>query len=346
MKNSLESLQTQHWLMARLGHLGDVLLTTGVLRYFGEAHGLLFDVLTREEWAPVFTGHPFVRSVHALAAQDLAQPRLIAYLRNLATTYTSRPGSPAAGLLDLHGTLRTRLLRLLWQGPVAQYPKMRLQRSFFQASHGRFCGENLRALSVPQRYAMALSNSALTESALLPQLWLTPAEKEEGATLLYSALPLPLSATPVALHPFATHATKAWPVEHWRALAVLLDACHIPWVVIGRGDSPLPHSPLVNNTSLRQSAAVLSHCRALITGDSGPMHLARAVQTPVVGLFGPTTREWGFYPTQPEGCVLEHPLPCRPCSLHGKKPCPRNVQCLREVTPGQVLQAIQRQKNT
>lgn len=73
-----------------------------------------------------------------------------------------------------------------------------------------------------------------------------------------------------------------------------------------------------NRTDLRQLIALLAQADALVTGDSGPMHLASGVSTPVVALFGPTCREWGFFPTGENDRVLQAPLACRPCSLHGQ----------------------------
>ncbi len=72
------------------------------------------------------------------------------------------------------------------------------------------------------------------------------------------------------------------------------------------------------------------------------MHLACGVGTPVVALFGPTTRTWGFYPEGPKDVVLECDLPCRPCSLHGGKTCQRNLECMSNISPEDVLQALVR----
>jgi ADP-heptose:LPS heptosyltransferase len=76
------------------------------------------------------------------------------------------------------------------------------------------------------------------------------------------------------------------------------------------------------------------------------MHLAAAVGTPVVALFGPTTREWGFYPSGPCDTVLEQDLDCRPCSLHGTSRCQRRGQCLEAVSPADVLKAIELRPQT
>ena len=79
--------------------------------------------------------------------------------------------------------------------------------------------------------------------------------------------------------------------------------------------------------------ALLGSADAAVTGDSAPMHLADAAGTPVLALFGPTTREWGFVPSGDRDAVLELDLPCRPCSLHGSGACPHEHACLAQIHP-------------
>ena len=72
------------------------------------------------------------------------------------------------------------------------------------------------------------------------------------------------------------------------------------------------------------------------------MHLAAGVGTPVVALFGPTTREWGFYPEGPRDVVLETGDACRPCSLHGSRRCAHSGRCMTGIAPDAVFAAVRR----
>ncbi|MDR2160679.1 MAG: glycosyltransferase family 9 protein, partial [Desulfovibrio sp.] len=283
----------EQWLAVRLGRLGDVALTTGVLAWLGESRGWNFDVLTSSSFAEIFTGHPNVRQVLSLDTRQNA----LALGRNFLTLRAARRGW---GLLDLHGNTRSRLLAALWQGPVARYRKMALARRLLLA-RGRLSLNSLRSalagLSVPQRYALAVASSPPESSLVRPRILLAPEETREAGNLLKSLF-RGERRRPVALHPYAAHQLKAWPQEYYRELIRILDARKEPWICIGRGTALFPDraEDLTNRTSLRQTCALLSLCRCLVTGDSGPMHLASAVGSPVLGLFGPTTREWGFYP--------------------------------------------------
>jgi heptosyltransferase-2 len=79
----------------------------------------------------------------------------------------------------------------------------------------------------------------------------------------------------------------------------------------------------------------------LITNDSAPLHLATAVGTPLVALFGPTVPEQGFGPRGARDLALGHAgLACRPCSAHGPKVCPLgHHRCMRELAVETVAEA-------
>ncbi|MDR3042808.1 MAG: glycosyltransferase family 9 protein [Desulfovibrio sp.] len=359
------------WLVVRLSALGDVVLATGVLLWLHRTRGWRFTVLTRPQWAPVFRNHPAVDRVVTVDPRELRPAALPGLARRLAAAL------PGAGLLDLHGTLRSRLLGLLWPGPVRRYPKFSLERRLFLRSGGRLFRDRLRDCNVTQRYTLAVEDAPPPRSALLPRILLDETERERGLTLLRESGLLPMggadgvpgeasaSARPlVALHPYSTHPDKAWLADAWRDLAGRLSVAGHTWFVVGRsgerggaeGGEPAPLSGLVeqvrlagglaadftDRTDLRETCALLAAADVLVTGDSGPMHLAAGVGTPVVALFGPTTREWGFYPEGPRDVVLETGDACRPCSLHGGRRCAHSGRCMTGIAPDAVFAAVRR----
>ncbi len=168
------------------------------------------------------------------------------------------------------------------------------------------------------------------------------AQSSSGAFSATAALPgLRATSAPVlALHPFATHINKTWP--WWEELAALLFKQGIPFFWVGRekdyrGQFAALGPDFINCLSLRELCAYLSCADVLLSADSGPVHLARAVHTQVVALFGPTCREWGFFPAGEEGLVLQQKLPCQPCSLHGGASCRFGQRCMRTLEPAYVL---------
>lgn len=96
---------------------------------------------------------------------------------------------------------------------------------------------------------------------------------------------------------------------------------------------------LCGKTDLKTLSTLVSKCDLFITNDSGPMHIATAAQVPVVAIFGPTTRELGFFPYGPKSVVVETDLECRPCTLHGGRECPLgHFKCMKDVTAEMVIQ--------
>jgi lipopolysaccharide heptosyltransferase II len=159
-----------------------------------------------------------------------------------------------------------------------------------------------------------------------------------------------LSASPrprIVLHPFARWRTKLWELEHWRALARTLMAEGAGMILTGSRDDeslaaailagldPLPLS-LVGRLSLTQLTAVLQDVDLMITVDSGPMHLAAAVGTPVVALFGPTDPQ-RTGPLGP-GRILRRELPCSPC-LQRHCRIADTYLCMRDLSVAEVLEA-------
>jgi ADP-heptose:LPS heptosyltransferase len=333
-----------NWVVFRLSALGDVVLTTGPLEFWNARYGWRFTVITKEAFVPVFDNNPHVSAVIPAAPDLLHMPRMNAWFSELAARYAGH------GFLDLHGTMRSRLLSMRWKGPVLRYPKLSLARRAFLLSGGNFFQDALNAANVPQRYIAAAPAEArvnIPEKSLLPRMYLSDSEKEWGKSFLANLFGddvLKKTAGCVALHPFAAHAHKAWPREHFTALCHALDEKGIPWFVLGRGDAFFPGDKrdLTNTTSLRESAALLAASSALVSGDSGPMHMGGAVGTPVVALFGPTTREWGFFLSGPRDVVMEKNLDCRPCSLHGKRGCLHNCECLALILPEDILAALEK----
>ena len=183
-----------------------------------------------------------------------------------------------------------------------------------------------------------------------PEFFLAPAARERiGRWLAERALDRQPFA---ALAPGAAHATKRWPIRHWRALAEQLTTMGYGLVALGGAAdrelaSELGPSAGVHNAAgeftLQETGACLARAAVLVSGDTGVMHMATGVGTRVVALFGPTVELFGFFPYTSRAVVLERDLGCRPCSAMGTERCPLgHHRCLEEIVPDQVAAAVQR----
>ncbi len=194
-------------------------------------------------------------------------------------------------------------------------------------------GPGPEAPVLPRVYPNALDESVVLE-------WM----KEAG---------LAGNVRPIAVAPGSIWNTKRWPADRYAALCRSLREKGEPVVLLGgAGDAALCASiagiagclNVAGQLSLLQSAALLRRCRLLVTNDTAPQHLAVAVGTPVVAIFGPTVTGFGFAPIGPHDAVVETPdLACRPCAIHGGDRCPIGTfECMKLVSVERVLAAADR----
>jgi ADP-heptose:LPS heptosyltransferase len=151
------------------------------------------------------------------------------------------------------------------------------------------------------------------------------------------------------IHPAARWKTKKWPIERYAELADWLTGDRGYGVVVVAGPaqanqvSPMiarlraPVVSLVARTTLPQLGALLRQAAFLISNDSGPMHLAAAVGTPVVAIFGPTDpRRVGPYGSG--HVVLQKQFDCSRCK---RNDCVQGLQCLKAISVDDVREAVQ-----
>ena len=322
--------------------MGDILLTSALVRALRARHpDAHIAFLIKTQFAPLVSESPRLSEVITYADGAPLLP-LARELRARRFTH----------LLDLHGSLRSRALHLLVPGRWREYSKRRVAREilirlkknvyhdgvpeaerFFDAAEGLDVRPDGRGLEY------FVSDAAVAKV----NGWL-------GARGL-DGRPFTL------LGPGAAHFTKRWPPEYWTALAADLARRGRAIVVTGGraereiGDAIVGAAraadgiALAANSagefSLQETGALLRRADALVVGDTGVMHMATAVGTPIVTMMGPTVAPFGFYPYHANATVLERDLYCRPCTPFGGATCPeKHHRCLRDIAPAEVEGAL------
>lgn len=325
-------------LLVRFSSIGDILLTTPLIRALRARHpGARIDALTKERFAPLLADNPHLDAVLA-PAEGESLTALAARLRPARYTHH----------LDLHGSLRSRQLRVLLPGRWRGYDKHRLARGFLVLTRRNYYPAGTPP--VPERYFEAAEGLDVRPDGGPPEFGLGAAAFAEADAFLAQRETAP-GRELIALAPGAAHMTKRWPLEHWKALARELGAAGKRVVVVG-GPEDVAAAEEVARASpaavvaagkfgLQGTGALLARASALISGDTGVMHMATGVGTPVVALFGPTVEAFGFFPYRAHATVVERELPCRPCSRMGGPACPLGHHaCLREIGPEAVAAAL------
>jgi heptosyltransferase II len=184
----------------------------------------------------------------------------------------------------------------------------------------------------------------VSNAEIRPRLY--PGERERIAVDDVFGTNLMADEPLVVMAPGSVWATKRWP--YFPALAAALpDATRIA-VVGTEADRPLALEIVAatkgqaidatGRLSLLASAELIGRAALLVTNDSAPLHLASAMNTATVAVFGPTVPEFGFGPLAERSVVAGHDsLACRPCDRHGPQRCPLgHWRCMREITPDAV----------
>jgi heptosyltransferase-2 len=187
-----------------------------------------------------------------------------------------------------------------------------------------------------------------SKSELQPSLFPADSERSEVDALL-AANGVGEHERLIVLAPGSVWATKRWPF--YPALAQELSAEGRIIVVGGAEDAPLADEitasvpdgvSATGKLSLLASAELIGRAAVIVTNDSAPQHLASAMGTPTVAIFGPTVPDFGFGPLAPRSTIMgRDDLPCRPCDRHGPATCPLgHHDCMRTLGVEQVASAV------
>lgn len=314
-------------LIIRLSSLGDILLTTPLIRSIKNKYpSITIDFIVREEF------------------KDAVESNI--YLDNVYVYYREKPNTDLVESLreknydmvvDLQNNFRSNRLRKNLSGMQVKFKKPDVSKFLLVHTKLNFLKD---AKQIPERYAECLGENILDGSGLdffIPD-GINSSLEDDGKYIGFC--------------PGAQHFTKKWPEEYFVELGNELNRLGYKVVLIG-GDSDrlmcrklqlrIENSiDLSNENELYKLAADMKKCKAIVCNDSGLMHLASAIQIPLIALFGSSVMEFGFTPYMAESIVLENDsLSCRPCSHVGKAECPEDhFYCMNKIKPEIVLENI------
>lgn len=337
--------QIQRILVIRFSSIGDIVLTTPTLRAlrrrFPDAR---IDMVAKRQFAELIETNPALHTVFRYDALSgfSGLLRLGHELRQVHYDLC----------VDLHGNLRSQILRLLISSAhQTGYSKEIFARTLLvQAKINRY----RRIVPVPERYLAPLARFGVQNDEHGLELFPTEQDKAYIAGL-FAAEGLRDGEPVVGFGAIAAHPLKQWPIENFIALGQRLIDQHQARIVLfgGPGDrenaeriaQQLSNRAIVlcGRVSLLAAAAALKRCAIFIGNDTGTVHIAAAMQRPVVAIFGPTVEEFGFYPYRTPAKVISAPLPCRPCTHTGKGHCKiRDTHaCMTTIRVDEVLEAAE-----
>jgi len=327
-----------HTLVIQTAFLGDVVLTTPLLTALAVRHGPV-DIVTTPTAALLIETHPAVRQTisYDKRGADRGWDGLRRLARGLRQERYRRAYIP-------HRSLRSAALALLARIPC---------RIGFAGIWSFLYTESRRKPADGHESDRLLALADGAPAAYPPQLRPTPIDVQAAADLLEGA-GIGYAAPLIAIAPGSIWGSKRWPY-YAELAAELATTCAV--VAVGGPEDVSLGDQIVRavessggqavnacgKLTLRQSAALIGRAALVVTNDSAPLHLATAMGTPVVAVFGPTVPEFGFGPLRAGDVSLGiDGLQCRPCSAHGPPACPLgHHRCMRELTVEAVLAAIE-----
>jgi heptosyltransferase-2 len=339
-------------LIIRLSSVGDVVLSSPLVRALhGRYPDCQIDFLVKAEYADLVRFNPHV--AHVIQFPGGGTLRDLVRLRR--TVISSRYDL----IIDIHDSIRSRYLSA-GAVKVTRVNKRKFARAllvnFKLDVYDRWGG----APDVAARYLETVTPWGIQDDGGGPEIFFPP-DVARTVERLLGAEHVGPGTMCIGVCPCARHGNKMWPGERFAESAGQLAEQHgLPVLLFGGADEremcgaieaaingAHPRTRVLNlagRLSLLETGCAMDRCAVVLANDTGLMHLAEARGVPLVAVFGPTVREFGFFPRGARSTVIERPgLSCRPCTHIGLPRCPLgHFRCMKEIAPVAVVDGAER----
>jgi len=326
-------------LIIRFSSIGDILLTTPFIRQvrtkFPQAR---IDYVIKEQFWDLIRFNPHINNIYKLKSESGIEglKQLTEELQKNDYDY----------VFDLHGSLRSNFICKRLKNPtITKINKNKLNRALLvYIKWNRYKA----VVPIPQRYLDVGKFAGISDDFYgLEIFWKDGVEKKKTDILINNKI---YKKPYIVLVPGAGYFTKQWPVEYFKEFIKSFTEKRDEKIVLlgNKNEKALNETLLISKQvrnlsgklSLLEAATIINDSKALLSNDSGMMHMAGAVNTPLVSVFGSTSRELGFFPYRSKSQVVENnELWCRPCSHIGRKKCPlSHFKCMRSLKPELVFE--------
>lgn len=306
-------------LIIRFSSLGDVILSSVILQPLYE-NGFSVDFLTLKPYDQLFLHDHRVNKVIGIDKESIKSVKnLIHFARSLRYDY----------ILDIHKNVRSFLITFFSGGRVFRYNKRSISRRM---------GILYKDYNVLKAYLEILKNLNISDvSVYKPNIILKDFEIQGVRKFLPEKF--------ISISTGARYKNKVYPF-YSEVCDILIKKGYNVILVGSKEDRDMDENvysdkvlDLRGKLSLRESLAVISQGILTISNDSAVAHMSRAVNVPVLMIYGPTHPYYGFAPLPDEGDYIFKGIDCQPCDLHGKRECKRgDLACLRMIHPQEVIE--------
>ena len=323
-------------LIIRFSSIGDIVLTTPVIRCVKQQLDAEVHFLTKRAYHTILKANPYLDRVHLI---DKKVSEVLPNLRTEKFDY----------ILDLHNNLRSLQVKMNLRARSFTFNKINFQKWLIV----NWKIDRLPKIHIVDRYLKTTCKLGVSNDGQGLDYFI-PKEDEISLSNFFKEYHREL-APYIAFVIGAAHQTKRLPTKKIIAICQLLKQ---PVVLIGgpgekeEGNriSKETGTPVINTCGeigLNQSASLVQQATTVISHDTGFMHIAAAFRKPILSIWGNTIPEFGMTPYYPEGMNRNTTfevknLPCRPCSKIGFPNCPKgHFKCMELIDEKEICVAVQ-----
>ncbi|MDD5686626.1 MAG: glycosyltransferase family 9 protein [Elusimicrobia bacterium] len=311
-------------LIVRLSSIGDIILSTPLIRClrnkFPDAQ---IDFILKKEYSELLSRNPYISNL------ILYDGRVFEFSKRLKSEKYDV-------IIDIHRNFRSFLLLLFAGTKVLKYKNFALKRFFLVEFGINLYKENI---PVSRRYLDTVRPLGVLDDNKGLDFFID--EKVNNKTNI--------SGNCIGFCPVSVWKTKRWSEEYFVKLAGKILETYNHEIMLFGGKNDFQYCENIKNKignkaknlcglSFQESALLLRKCKYLFTNDTGLMHVAEALKVPVAAFFGPTVKEFGFYPDIKTSYVFSKNLSCKPCSTKGSNICSvADFKCMKNISVEEVF---------
>ncbi|MDP0505593.1 MAG: glycosyltransferase family 9 protein [Fusobacterium sp. JB019] len=322
-------------LIIRLSSIGDIILTTPILKQLKIKYpNITIDFLVMKNFKESISELPYIDNLIVFDKNKHDS------LKNLIHFGKELSKNNYDYVFDLHNKLRSFIISKNINSKVLIYPKRKLWKSIL----------------VKLRIIKYHADDTIIKNYFKPFHFLDLKYDYEDLTFSFSKNDLKnvsKYSSCFVMAPGASKETKKWTIEGFGMLAKMLyEKYQIKTILIGgnvdssrcKKINEISENNCINlagKLSLKESGALLSVSKLLITNDSGPFHISRGVKCPTYAIFGPT--DPGMFEFDKQNRLIYSNIECSPCSLHGDAKCPKkHFKCMKNITANLIFKKIEK----
>jgi ADP-heptose:LPS heptosyltransferase len=308
--------ETLKILVVRFSSIGDIVLTTPVVRMLKKQLNAQVHYLTKSSYVSLLKNNPYIDSVYQI---DNSISEVIADLKKEKYDY----------VIDLHSNLRTQILKFRLGMPAKSFNKLNMEKFMLT----NFKLDKMPKIHIVDRYLETVKHLGVKNDNQGLDFFLSANDKMDISIFPKNYIVFVIGGQ---------HATKILPNEK---IISIIKKVNKPVLLIGgpedgyRGEEIAKACNKVVNTcgkySILHSASLVQQATMVITHDTGMMHIAAAFNKKIYSVWGNTVPEFGMYPyleSEQSKRIEVKGLNCRPCSKIGYDKCPKgHFKCMQEI---------------